>query len=239
MQTLKVAIATLLLSMGSFNYAAMIKPALDKVSFQTTARLWVSTQTALVHVNIHATLANTNLLQLRTDILANLSKIAKGTWHLTQFERSQDSSGLEKVFVNAEIRVPQSELTDVYKVASSLSKPGASYSIAGIDFTPGLEEITAIKAKVREKLYQQINEELTRLNKAWPDQNYTVNRLYIFDADSPVQPAPATKAKDMKAMMLSATASSSQNLPLSNELTLSAMVELASNRKGSDAVVGH
>lgn len=205
---------------------------LDKVVFQISAKEWVTTQTALLTVNVNATLSNADLVKTRADIMDKLVKIASGEWHITQFDRSQDNSGLEKLYVAAQARVPQSTLTAVYQSAKDVSKPGATYTINSVEFRPSLEEVQQIKAKLRERLYQQVNDEVTRLNNVYTTQHYSVNRLYLLDTDSPPQPAPATM-KTMNTMVMSAAPS----ITVSNELVMSAMIELASKREGSAAVV--
>ena len=83
-------------------YASDTPPlVLDKVSLQLTARDWVSTDKALLHINVNMTLNNADMVQARADILKNLKKVAEGEWHITRFDRSQDSSGLEKLYVQA------------------------------------------------------------------------------------------------------------------------------------------
>lgn len=150
---------------------------LDKIFFQVSAKKWVTTQTALLNVSINATLSNADLVKARADIMDSLNKIAKGEWHLVQFDRSQDSSGLEKLYVQAQARVDQSALTNIYQNAKSVSKPGAKYEISGVEFKPSLEETQVVRAKIREQLYQQVNDEIDRMNKAYPKQNYSVSNL--------------------------------------------------------------
>lgn len=203
---------------------------LDKVVFQVSAKEWVSTQTALLTVNVNATLTNADLVKARADIMDKLAKIAPGEWHLTQFDRSQDSSGLEKLFVDAQARVPQASLTAIYEQAKSVSQPGATYSITGVEFKPSLEEIQQIKTTLRSRLYQLVNEELSRLNKIYTNQNYSVNRLYILDGESAMP--RAYQEKQMNTMVM-ASAAPAPNLSVSNELIMSAMVEAASNRQRS------
>lgn len=201
---------------------------LDKVFFQVSASEWVSTQTALLTVNINATLNNADLVQARADIMGRLKKIADGEWHLTQFERSQDNSGLEKLFVEAQARVPQANLTNIYQNAKDASKPGATYTVNAVEFKPGLQEVQQIKSQLRERLYQQVNDELARLNKVYADQHYTVNRVTITEGDAP-QPQPQYKAMQVQAM--AAPGAGVSNLSVSNELLMSALVEAGSNRK--------
>lgn len=204
---------------------------LDKVFFQVSAKKWVTTQTALLNVSINATLSNADLVKARADIMDSLNKIAKGEWHLVQFDRSQDSSGLEKLYVQAQARVDQSALTNIYQNAKSVSKPGAKYEISGVEFKPSLEETQVVRAKIREQLYQQVNDEIDRMNKAYPKQNYSVSNLVFFEGDNIPQQPRAYQAKEMNALVMAAAPAP---LTVSNELILTAMVEAASNRKQGD-----
>ncbi|WP_131781489.1 hypothetical protein [Legionella gresilensis] len=205
---------------------------LDKISFQVSARQWVSTQTALLTVDINATLTNADLVKARTDIMVNLNKIAAGDWHITQFNRSQDSSGLEKLFVKAQARISQSSLTNVYQNAKAVTQPGNTYSINTIDFKPSFEEIQKVKAQVRRRLYYLVKAELMRLNNTYKTQHYSVNNIYIIEGDSlplPQQPR-AYQAKEMINTMALGTAAPASDIAVSNEILMSAVVEVASNR---------
>lgn len=205
---------------------------LDEVMFQVSAKEWVSTQSALLTVNINATLGNADLVKARADIMERLNKVANGEWHLTQFNRSQDSSGLEKLFVEAQARISQSSLTNIYQNAKDMSKPGATYSIAGVEFKPSLQEIQQIKSRLRQRLYQQVNDEMASLNKIYSTQNYTVSRLLIVDGEGLQQPE-AYQARKMNVQMMAAMVAPAPDLAVSNELTMSAMVVAGSNRQGS------
>ncbi|WP_133138563.1 hypothetical protein [Legionella genomosp. 1] len=218
-----------LLSQGVLACDCSNQAPLDKIVFQVSARQWVTTQSALLTANVNATLNNADLVKARADIMTNLGKIASGDWHLTQFDRSQDSSGLEKLFVSAQVRVPQASLTDIYQLAKDVSKPGATYTINGVDFTPSLDEVQTVKSQLREKLYQLVNEELARMNKVYTSQQYSVNNLYVIEGDNPMPVQPrAYQAKELNTMVMGATAAPA--LTVSNELVMSAMVEAGSNR---------
>ncbi len=207
------------------------QPILDKIVFQVSAKQWVSTQSALLNVNINATLTNADLVKARADIMDRLAKIAKGEWHLLSFERSQDSSGLEKLYVQAQARVNQDALTEVYQNAKSVSIPAAKKEKSKNQFKPHHQQTNTQNTTEREQLYQQVNDEIVRMNKAYPTQNYTVNQLVFVSGDNPpVQPRPY-QAKEANTMMLAGVAASAPNLNVSNELTLTAIVEAASNRK--------
>lgn len=202
--------------------------ALDKINFQVSARQWVTTQSALLTVSINMTLNNADLIKARADIMSNLNKIAAGDWHLLTFDRSQDSSGLEKLYVEGQARVNQKDLVDIYQNAKKSSTPGAQYGILNVEFKPSLEETQMIRDDVRTKLYQKVNDELAKINKAYPQQNYSINHL-LFVEGSEVSRQPMPQSKAINAMVLDGAAAPS--LSVSNELVLTAMVEVASNRK--------
>lgn len=213
--------------------------ALDKITFQVTARQWVSTRTALLVVGVNITLTDSDLAKARADIMDKLAKIAKGDWHIVQFDRSQDSSGLEKLTVRAEVRVDQSLLSHVYQNAKAVSKPGANYEVSTIEFQPSLAEIQKAKAELRETLYQKAMEEMARINKIFTGQSYSLNRLFFQDGE--IQPQPkAYRAQETVNMM--AMGSAAPDLAVSHEIIMTAVVEAASNRfnpeKGIERVAG-
>lgn len=201
---------------------------LDKILFQVSSKQWVTTQTALLSVSINVTLNNADLVKARSDIMDSLNKVAKGDWHLTEFDRSQDSSGLEKLYVQAQARVDQTALTDIYQNAKSVSMPGAKYEVSAVEFKPSLEEIQAVRARIREKLYQDVNDEISRMNKAYPTQTYSVSNLVFVEGDNLPQQPRAYQAKELNTAVMAAAPAP---LTVSNELVITAMVEAASNRK--------
>lgn len=206
------------------------KLALDDVNFQLMAREWVSTQSAVVQVNINATLSNTDMVKSRDEIVANLAKIAAGEWHITQFDRTQDSSGLEKLNVLAEARILQTNLANIYTNSKSVSRPGANFSVVSVEFKPSLEELQLAKNKLRERLYQQVQDEVGRLNKVYTEQHYSVHHLFFIEGDLPM---PLEYARKASANIMLAATSPAAPLVLSNELKLSVMVTLSSNRQGA------
>ncbi len=227
----KIAGALMFLTLNSVANAVDTPPerSLDRVDFQLSAKQWVSTQTALLTVSLNATLTNADLVKARTDIMAKLANIAPGEWHLTQFDRSQDGSGLEKLAVQAQARVAQNALTLVYQKAKSVSKPGENYQISAIEFKPSLEETEQVRTQLREKLYQQVQDELTRINKLYEGQRYSVNNLVFVEGDDLSQVKPLYQTRSMVNTMVASVASPA--LTVSNELMMSVLVQVASNRQ--------
>ena len=220
--------------MNTIGYTESLPPfpqpmVLDEVEFQISAKHWVSTQTALLTVNVNATLTDADLVKARDDMMKKLNQIAVGEWHLTQFDRSQDSSGLEKLYVQAQARVNQANLTHIYQNAKSVTKPGATYEIGSVEFKPSLEEIQQVKSLLRKQLYELANEELARLNKIYQGQNYTLNQLEIMESEYPGSSTRSYRAKGAMAMLSGSSAAPS--LSVSNELVMTASVKAASTRK--------
>ena len=230
MKRMAATLVALALSSVGYTTEAPSAVVLDTVVFQVAGKQWVSTQTALLMVNINATLSNADLVKARVDIMSRLAKIASGEWHLTQFDRSQDSSGLEKLFVQAQARVAQSSLTTIYQNAKSVSKPGSSYELGSVEFKPSFDEVQHVRAQLRDRLYQQAHDELARLNKMYTGQNYSLNNLVFAEGDA--MPLPQSRTFQARAGMVNAMAepAAAPALTVSNELVMSATVQAASNR---------
>ena len=200
-------------------------PPLNEVTFHLTAEKWVQTTTAKITISINATLNNKTLSQMREQIMANLNKITKGQWHITDFERSQDSSGLEKLYVEAEARVNESSLTNVNTEAQALSVPGVKYKVKNIDFTPSMKDIEEAKKDLRKTIYQDASTEISTLNTTYPEQKYVLHAIHFGEFSS--------NGGGMRAMpmVMMAGASQTQNgesPAVSNLITLTADVDIAS-----------
>lgn len=200
---------------------------LDKISFQLTSKTWVSTQTAVLKVTVNASL-DADLVQARTKMMANLAKIASGDWHIVRFDRFQDSSGLEKLSVLAQLRVAQKQLVHLYDKAKQVSKPGETYQIAGIEFTPELTEIQSAKAGLRQTLNQRIQQELAHFNQTFPEQHFTLSAVTYQEGEGEGPQQPMLMAAGVAPRM---GAAQPAVVSLSNEVVMTANVEAGSVRK--------
>lgn len=221
----KIAGMLVLLSISSGGFSQE-KPnqLLDKIAFQITNKAWVNTKTALLEVMVNATLSNTNLIKARADIMNHLSQIAPAPWHIIAFDRTQDSSGLEKLTIRAQARVDERRLTEVYQNAKKISKPGVSYKISDIEFKPSLDEVQQVRTKLRETLYKEAKEELARINNVYSNQHFSLNRL-VF-----VEPGSNQNQTQPREMMNMAVMTKMPAISVSNELKMTAIVEVAANR---------
>ena len=204
------------------------RSGVDKVVYPVTVQQWVSTQTAKVEVSVDATLKESDLSKARGNIRANLDKIGgKADWHITQFRRSQDQSGLERVAVQAEARLPEGQLANLRQQAKAMSKAGSTYRINNIDFTPSMADMQQARADLRAKVYMQANQELVRLNKQYPGQKFHLHRVNFVG-----MMRPGMAMKGARAMFVGAAmAASPTPLTVSNRLSLNAMVFLSTDAK--------
>lgn len=200
---------------------------LDTISFVLTEKEWVSTDTALLAVDVNATLNHADLVRTRSDIMKQLNSIAKGDWHVTRFDRDQDSSGLERLIVQAEVRVLQSSLDNIYSDTKKLSRPGMTYSIHHVDFKPGSLDVQKARSSLRQHLYERVRDELTILNKNYPGQQYSVSKLILFDGDTP---PPELMQRMPKAQNLAMVSAGASNVSVGSELVMSVFVEAGSVR---------
>lgn len=200
---------------------------LDTITFQLQSEDWVNTKTALLRVRLNASVAAKDWGQARDVFLANLHRISEGNWHVTEFVRSQDSSGLEKLSALAEIRLPQSQISNLSQKVDALSKPGAAYRVDSLVYEPSLWEREATRARLRQSLYNAVNDEVARINKSFPGQQYSVKSLRFLEGEMPMQRAEINMMS-MKAQ--AAPANAGQGLGVSESITLYAMVTLAATR---------
>ncbi len=199
-------------------------PVLNQVSFQVSAEQWVTTKAPKVIIAVNAALSEEKLASAYGSISQKLQKIASVTpWQITTFERNQDKSGLEQLSVTAEARLMEGGLANLRSRLKEMSKPGETYSLSSIDYTPTLLESEAARTALRADIYRQIKNELAGLNAIYVNQKYVVHNIY-FNEDLGISP--------IRPMAFAANASSKQlntNVPLTvtNRLQLNARVELA------------
>lgn len=211
-----------------FSHSAFAS-SLDKIIFQVSAEQWVQTTSANVIVQINATLGNQGLAAVRLDVLNNLNTIAKGEWHITQFDRSQDNSGLERLNITAEARLNENQLANLRDIARKVSKPGTQYTIQDIQFTPDMASLETARATLRQTLYNKIKEETTKVNQIYAPQQFNVYNI-DFIGYMTIQALQEQKGDRMEmsaAVMNRAAMPATLNLAVGNRLQLTATVMLA------------
>ncbi len=232
MKQLRCILIGLLCSSTSFADVTLAPLTLDKINFQLSAKTWVSAQTVLVTVQVNASLNAADVVKARSDILEKLAKIAPGTWHIIQFDRFQDSSGLDKLAAVAQARIEQNQLTHLYDKAKNVSKPGETYLISTIEFKPDLQEIEKAKTELRQTLNHLVAQELNQLNQLYTEQHFTVNQM-TYQEDAGLQARQGSPVLMMATGTAARVQQSTGSTPLvvSNELLMTALVEAGSVRK--------
>jgi hypothetical protein len=157
---------------------------LNKVTFPLKVQQWVTTKTAEVYVGVNASVTDAGIEKIQNQVLAQLQQLSnQGEWHIISYTRQQDKSGLESIQISAMARLPQPELVNLRGKAKSMSRPGNTYTIDDVRFTPSDDEITQANVMMRGMIYQQAKSEIDALNKMYPEQKY-----YLYHIDFNAQP---------------------------------------------------
>lgn len=213
-----LTISMVFFSTMSFADGAPIR--LNKVSLQFQAQQWVSTKTAKVIVGVNATAANKTISALRERILKQLSKLdVAQKWHVINFNRSEDQSGLIRLRMQLSARIPNDQLAKLMQQLKSFTQAGRQYRILAVDFAPGFQTIERAKANLRQKIYQKIKQEMVKLNQIYSKQHFFVYRIRFLTL-TPIA-ATMTSFRTPQTLVKS-------RLSVSNRMQLGAQVVLAS-----------
>lgn len=217
-------IAGLLFSLNTWA-SESLDPLLNKVTVQFKAEQWIKTKTALINIAINASVTDQGIEKIQADVMQKLNQIAAGEWHVVSFNRQQDKSDLESIQIMAQARLPQSSLANLRAKAKSISRPGETFSIDTVQFTPSDDEIKAGETLLRNNIYQQAKMEIDSLNKLYPDQKYYLHQIDFIAG--PAAPVPMAQQGEMY-MAKMARASAAPPLSVGNKQELLATVVLAS-----------
>lgn len=214
--TMSMIVAASLLSAATF--AAGSAPVLNQISFQAIGQAWAKTTTAKVVIGINATVTNNDVGKVRDSILQKLNNIAPAKWHIVQFTRSQDQSGLEQLTVRAQARLPNENLNKIRENVKAQSQTGEKLSVLAMDFSPNLQQMQDAAAAARADIYQKIKTELKTVNSVYSKQKYSVYRINF----NPMHAVFKT------ALFKMPTPDRGGVMPVANRVVLTANVVLAS-----------
>lgn len=189
----------LLISAPAAAFADEQKLPPDSVTLGLSAEGWVEAAKARVRIAVDSAKTGAEAGNLRADLKATLAKLLPDAeWHVTDFDRSRDQTGLERWHLEAETRVPETALDGLYDRAKAESRPGEQVSVASIDFAPELAEREAVMANLRAKIYAAAKEELGRLAAVYPDRSFRLREVNFVQGPGPV-PMAAPMAKMARA----------------------------------------
>lgn len=165
-----------------------LEPLINKVTLSLSAEQWVTSKTALVQVGVNAAVSGQGIEKIQTEVMQKLNQIAPSDWHLVSFNRQQDKSGLESIQINAQARLAQDALSGLRDKAKGISRPGETFTVDDIQFTPSEEEIRLAGVNLRNNIYQQARAEIDAVNKMYPEQKYYLHDIQFLS--SPTEPMP-------------------------------------------------
>jgi hypothetical protein len=201
----------------------------DSITLSLSAERWVESSTARVVVSINTAVEGAQAGRVRTDMLAALATLAgaKTEWRFVEFNRTPDSSGLERWYAQVEARMPEPALGGLADAAKKASRPGLQLEVAGLDFTPTLPELEAARAALRASIYAQAVDEQKSLTAAIAGRTWRIATV-TFHPESNVPPSPSPKTL-MRSEAMSASADfGGAAIGVATKLSLTAMVVLAS-----------
>lgn len=111
-------------------------------------------------VSVEMVLQNKTTEEGRADILSGLQSIVNTNWDIANIHRFNDSSGLEKWNVLAQIRVTETELGDLTGKCQNASRPGLQFKVKNVSYIPSVEEYETFYSLLRTKLYTKIKNEI-------------------------------------------------------------------------------
>lgn len=167
------------------------EPVLNTIAYNIQAESWVESEKALITVSLNASIESAQAGALPLSIRDKLNSIAQGDWHIVRFERESTNTGLEKVTLEAQTRLPTDKLSDLRTRAKSISHPGMNYEISAIEFQPTLAEMEHARTELRSKIYQQVKAEIATLQSTYPKQQFFVHEInylpFVFSENRPPQ----------------------------------------------------
>jgi hypothetical protein len=200
--------------------SAFAGQAYNLISFPLAAQTWVKSKTALVSISVNATVKSDQVGKLHGSIVSDLNKIAKTDWHVTRFNRMQDSSGLEKVSAVAQARLPINDLGGLTAAAKRVSKAGEMFKVQNLTFSPSFNAMQSAQTHLRFEIYNQAKAEMIELNKVFPHKHYSVYSITFNGVGNTPKPVP------MMATAFVRTSGGSNSLATSDKLTSTAIVTL-------------
>lgn len=215
-------------------------PWMNRITYQLSVDKWATTSNAKVTVNMDAIADKIDLSNINAHVLSNLAAIADSkNWHIVRYVRNQDKSGLEMIHVEAEAWLPNNTLGGIRDKAKKISRPGETYTIADIDFSPSPADIENTHAEARATIYNMAKAEIARLQQIYPDQHYF---LYSIDFQQPTVFGSATGKMAMTAAMPAPAAPepvAEINSHIIDSATVVVAAQLPLTGQGANGSAGH
>ena len=202
-----------------YTLPSLVMP-LNKVTFQISTEKWIVSSTAKVIITVNATMSEEKLASVYQSIQQKLRTLTHNVpWRITAFQRNQDKSGLEQIYVTAESRLSEEQLNNLRRQLKSISVAGETYTLLSIDYTPTQEERQIALTALRNNIYHQIKNELTQLNATFPTQKYVTHTVDFMEE----QPAP------LQGLLMATATNNKENTDTNSKFVVSNEIQLKVN----------
>ena len=160
---------------------------LNTIVYPLHVEQWATSQTAKVTIQFDGALTTKGSADIQSTIYQKLAQLSNsGKWYVTNVNQTKDSSDLQRITIQAEARLATSDLAGLQDKVKGLSKPGATFTVADIDFSPSMKDIQQVKTDLRSQMYQMAKEELIKFNQMYPDQKFVLHKIEIVESMPPV-----------------------------------------------------
>lgn len=201
---------------------------MDEIVLQLAAEKRVVTTTARVTASVDATIGPDGP-HSGEEASALLDDLVEGVeWQVMRFDRSRDSSDLERWRIVAEARIPEAQLAGIYERARAISRPGTQVRIGDVDFSPTLEARQETLAELRAEIYRRAAAEAEAVGAVWPDRAFRVHRIDFAGTETMPQP----RAMVARMMTAEAAAAAPDSVGVAELMRLDAVVVIAADRPG-------
>lgn len=178
-------VSCLVLLVGLFNLTAA---KAETLVVSLSAEGWVTTQTAVVHIQMTAVPQEGREDKTRARVFETLETLAADAdWHVTRFQQSIGQAGLTTWTVGAQARVTGAAVNDLTRAVKKASEPGFQVRLNGISHTPSLAERMAARMKTRAEIRQMAAREAALLSETG-DQSWHVVSINFAPLSSPAGP---------------------------------------------------
>lgn len=122
-----------------------------------------------------------------------LRAVLDENWSISQVERTEDPTGLERVVKVATVRIDQKQSAGLITELRRANRSGLKLELMRMMHRPPATDVAAAMKELRQKAYNRANEEADLLNSVFadPDRTWTVGKIMIEEerlktSDEPV-----------------------------------------------------
>lgn len=213
---------------SNINYSFSVKDH-NIIRYTFSVEEWVVSTSVKVQIEVHATLQAKDIAAKREEVLKKLNEAAPASWNFTIISLAKNEANLEEVYMQVEARIPQKDIGNIHAKVDGLSQPGTKYNVQFVDFDPSLDELEVVYQKLRSRIYEQVKQEIDRLQKLYPEEHFYLQSLNIGDK-SPIQPMMFKGASAVRAMTaeigVAPHSDNVTNASVKTKLVLPAMVQI-------------